>query len=416
MRRVYAVLLGVAVVSVVFLYRSSTGEATLELLLPGPDPVTFIGNGGYSADGLGQLAGGGTIQAEVPANSSLVGAWLYAATVFGGDTTSLTFDGNAVTLAPLPHTDGAGGLFSTSRADVTSIVAAKVGGGGGVTDFAIDDDPTSPLLNGVALVVVYSNASLPEQSIAVMDGGLSTTPSTTVLNFAAPIDTDAAGFAATLTLGIQHGYQGFDGHVCGGRQFSTVDINGSRLTSCAGNYDDGVAADGALITVGGVGDSTANPADPQATDSGEDDELYGISGFISDGDTSVSIVNENPSADDSIFLAVISITGEVSGVTSEICDDEIDNDGDTLVDASDPDCILPTPTPTSTPVPPTPTPTAPPTATPTATPTVAAAALPPTGGQPDANGAGLPWLAVAGAAAVMAVSAGAFVAGRRRIQ
>src|SRR3990172_6149563 len=323
MRTFHTVLVAVTLAAAVLITSSSTGEATLELLLPGADPVTFIGNGGYSADGLGQLDPGGTIQAEVPASSAVVGAYLYAATVFGGDTTALSFEGNAVTLAPLPHTDGAGGLFSTSRADVTSIVAAKVGSGGGVTDFTIDDDPIEPLLNGVALVVIYSNASLPEQSIAVMDGGLSTTPSTTVLNFAAPIDTAAAGFAATLTLGIQHGYQGFDGHVCGGDQYSTVDINGSRLTSCAGNYDDGVAADGALITVGGVGDSTTNPADPQATDSGEDDELSDISGFISDGDTSVSIVNENPSADDSIFLAVISITGEVSGVTSEICDDEI---------------------------------------------------------------------------------------------
>ena len=73
------------------------------------------------------------------------------------------------------------------------------------------------------------------------------------------------------------------------------------------------------MTVGGVGDSTDIPADPNATDTGTDDELYDISSFISDGDTSLSIVNENPSADDSIFLAVLSITGQVSGVSGEIC-------------------------------------------------------------------------------------------------
>jgi hypothetical protein len=327
----------VAVIGI-FLASWSTSEATLELVLPGPDPVTFIGNGGFSADGLGQNVGGGTIQAEVPAGSTVENAWLYAATVFGGDTTSLSFDGNAVALTSLPHTDPAGFSFSTTRADVTAIVAAKVGSGGGIFDFTVDDNPTSPLLDGVALVVIFSNPALPHQSFAVLDGGLSTTPSTTVLNFAEPIDTSISGFSATLSLGIQFGFQNVGGHACGGGQFSTVDINGARLTSCAGNYDDGEANNGALVTVGGVGDSTNIPVDPLATNSGEDDELYDITSFISNGDTSLSIVNENPSGDDSIFLAIISVTGEVSGVTGEICDDQIDNDNDALVDIDDPDC------------------------------------------------------------------------------
>ncbi|MEE8346662.1 MAG: hypothetical protein V3S20_04870 [Dehalococcoidia bacterium] len=334
--------LGIAVALVaaigIFLASWSTSEATLELVLPGSDPVTFIGNGGFSADGLGQNGGGGTIQAEVPAGSTVENAWLYAATVSGGETTSLSFDGNAVALTSLSQTDPAGFSFSTTRADVTAIVAAKVGGGGGIFDFTVDDDPTSPLLDGVALVVIFSNPALPHQSFAVLDGGLSTTLSTTVLNFAEPIDTTVPGFSAILSLGIQFGYQAIDGHACGGGQFSTVDINGARLTSCAGNYDDGLGNNGALITVGGVGDSTDNPADPFATNSGEDDELYDISSFISNGDTSLSIVNENPSGDDSIFLAIISVTGEVSGVTGEICDDQIDNDGDELTDGEDPDC------------------------------------------------------------------------------
>ena len=107
MRKIRIVLLAVAAIGVLVAHWSSS-EATLELLLPGADPVTFIGNGGYSADGLGQLSAGGTIQAEVPAGSTVVGAWLYAATVGGGDTTALGFDGNAVTLTPLAQTDPAG--------------------------------------------------------------------------------------------------------------------------------------------------------------------------------------------------------------------------------------------------------------------------------------------------------------------
>jgi len=402
LRKIGMVLLAAAAIGA-FVAHWSTSDATLELLLPGTDPVTFIGNGGFSADGLGQLSAGGTIQAEVPAGSTVVGAWLYAATVGGGDTTALGFDGNAVTLSPLTQTDPTSESFSTTRADVTSIVAATVGAGGGIFDFTVDDAPTSPLLDGVALVVIFSNPGLPEQSIAVLDGGLSVTPSTTVLNFGAPIDTTVPGFSATLSLGIQFSYQGIDGNVCGGGQYSTVDINGTRLTSCAGNYDDGEPADGALMTVGGVGDSTDIPADPNATDTGTDDELYDISSFISSGDTSLSIVNENPSGDDSIFLAVLSITGQVTGVSGEICTDGIDNDDDTLIDTDDPDCIFPTATPTPSPAA---------TATPTPTPT-APAALPPTGGQPSGGSGSLPWLAVA-VGALALVSSGSWLAFQRR--
>ena len=41
-------------------------------------PATFVGHGGYSADGLGQdNTTGGTVQAEVPAGSTVVQAYLY---------------------------------------------------------------------------------------------------------------------------------------------------------------------------------------------------------------------------------------------------------------------------------------------------------------------------------------------------
>ena len=55
-----------------------------------------------------------------------------------------------------------------------------------------------------------------------------------------------------------------------------IDVNGDRLASCAGNYDDGESQNGALITLGGVDDTVDNPVDPNATTSpdGDDDELY----------------------------------------------------------------------------------------------------------------------------------------------
>src|SRR4051794_10209711 len=54
-----------------------SAHATLQLLKPDPSvAATFVGHGGYSADGLGQFATGGTVQAEVPAGSTVVHAYL----------------------------------------------------------------------------------------------------------------------------------------------------------------------------------------------------------------------------------------------------------------------------------------------------------------------------------------------------
>ncbi len=341
---VFAVFMVVAALLV------GTGPASGELQLLQPDPAvgaTFVGQAAYSADGLGQSGPGGTVQAEVPAGSTVELAYLYSsyfASLPDAAALTLDFDGTVVNLALIGSIEIVPGFFlSSARADVTAQVAAKVGGGGGITDFAVNSDPVN--MDGVALVVIYSNPSLPQATIAVLDGAQVTTGDTATFNFAQPLDTTVPGFAAQMSLGIGFGFQ-FDGigSDCGTGQFSEVDVNGQRLTSCAGSYDDGFGSNGGLITVGGVGDSLDNPADPFAVGTGTDDELYNLVPFLSDGDTSLTIETRNPSNDDIIFLSVISITAEAV-VTSEICDDGIDNDGDGLVDADDPDCTIDPPDP-----------------------------------------------------------------------
>jgi hypothetical protein len=93
---------------------------------------------------------------------------------------------------------------------------------------------------------------------------------------AGPLDKTVAGFKAILGLGINFSFQGVAGHTCGGGQFSTLDINSTRLASCAGNFDDGGGFDGALITVGGVDDDTLNPPALCQDSSCSDDKLYDI--------------------------------------------------------------------------------------------------------------------------------------------
>ena len=143
---------------------ASPAAATLMLLKPTPsDASTFVGHGGYSADGLGQSGTGGTVQAEVPSGSTVVQAYLYG-TYFGtpegrprtarSSSTAPTSRSTCANSEPGPCC-----ALSTARGDVTNQVKAKVGSGGGVTNFAVNTDPAN--LDGVALVVLFSNPALP---------------------------------------------------------------------------------------------------------------------------------------------------------------------------------------------------------------------------------------------------------------
>ena len=334
-------LIGISVL-VIGLFATSAA-ADLRLLVPDPaDTATFAGHGGFSADGLGQNGGGGFVQAEVPLGSTVMQAYLYGSYYSVGCNISpsrrtIDFDGTFVVLTVLPNVPPLGGSLCAARAEVTAQVAAKVGVGGGVFDFRIGNDP--PNLDGVALVVIYENPTLPMTTVAVLDGGAAQSGDMATFNFVGPLDTEIPDFSAVLSLGIGFGFQGFGGiHQCGTGQFSTVDVNGVRMTTCAGHHDDGVPNNGGLITVGGVGDVVDNPPNPNGS-GGLDDELYDLAPFLSDGDTQLVIETANPSRDDIVFLAVIGITAEAR-VTTEICDDGIDNDGDGLIDREDPDCLI----------------------------------------------------------------------------
>jgi Ca2+-binding RTX toxin-like protein len=321
----------------------SFAHATLQLLQPNPSvPATFVGKGGYSADGLGQFSPGGTIQAEVPAGSTVRRAYLYG-TYYSSPNPSdaqrtIEFDGTTVLLDFLTNSEPGNSGLATARAEVTSQVAAKVGGGGGITDFVVSNDPSG--LDGVALVVIYSNPNSSDGTIAILDGGSKQGGDTTTFALAGPLDKTVPNFSAQMSLGSGFSYQGGSTpqHACGGGQFSIVNVNTQLLTNCAGHFDDGEAGDGALITVGGVGDSTNNPTPPDAP--AEDDELYDLAPFLKQGDTQIVVDTANPSNNDNLFLSVIQFSARVNG-TVEICDNGQDEDGDGLVDLADDDCQKP---------------------------------------------------------------------------
>ena len=113
-----------------------------------------------------------------------------------------------------------------------------------------------------------------------------------------------------------------------------------RLTSCAGNFDDGLGDQRrARSPSAASATSTDNPADPNAT-TGDDDELYNLAPFLAQGVTASMSSRRRTRRRRQPFLAVIS-SPRGPTVTTEICDDGIDNDGDGLIDAADPDCAPP---------------------------------------------------------------------------
>lgn len=274
----------------------------------------FNGNGNWSLDAVGSNSTPvGDLTAIVPVGSTIEQAFLYSS-LFTSSTPTVDFDGTTygpAEFAPLGATAG----LQAWRADVTSQVAAKVGGGSASPfTFSILSENPNTQIDGEVLAIVYSNPAEAERTIAFLDGFSATTGDSTAVNLADPLDTSSPGFEALLSLGIGFGFQGTGMN-------SNVDINGRRLTSSAGGQDDGIGANGGLITVGGIDDDPGNPDDPLAAASGDpriDDELYNLAlgnsadatPFLLDGITVIDIDTINPSNNDNIFFLGLNITAE----------------------------------------------------------------------------------------------------------
>jgi len=283
--------------------------------------ATFTGGRGASSDGVG--GGGGAVDVETPANPTVVQAFLYNITFGGtvrGGTASADLNGNTVNMGFIGFENLIANFdLSTYRADVTSIVKPIVDANvaGGKTAFNVSNITGAgggSSSDGVALVVVFGAPSIPStQSVAILDGsqGGGGGPQNATFVLAGPLDKTVPGFKAILGLGINFSFQGVAGHTCGGGQFSTVDVNGSRLASCAGNFDDGFGSDGGLITIGGVDDDTLNPPPLCQNNTCSDDELYDISSFLSQGDLQILLTTFNPSNDDALFVAVLELTADI---------------------------------------------------------------------------------------------------------
>lgn len=283
------------------------------------------GNVALSVDAVGSNSTPtGTVQAEIADGSTILAAYLYSAgTPFpwysdsptelsNYNDTGVTLAGQSVVFDTIVESAVSGrsdiGQWYTARSDVTSIVSGLLVAGQSTYNWEINEGSLTRRIDGEVLAIVYENASLEDGSVALLDGGQNTDGDTTFVNFDDPLgDVTDPEFYANMSLGISFSI--------GSSQTSLVDINGTRLTSSAGNNNDGAPGDGGLITVGGIGDSTANPISPFST-SAPDDELYDLQPFLSEGDTGFNIFSNNPSDDDNIFFMGLNLAASIGSVTS----------------------------------------------------------------------------------------------------
>lgn len=290
----------------------------------------FNGKGNWSMDAVGSNSTPtGFVDAVVPLGSTVEAAFLYSSlTPSGPSVPSITFEGMTYSGADWTDLGANSTNLRAYRADVTTQVAALVGGGSASPfSFSVDAEaPNSNRIDGEVLAIIYSNPNEKERTIAFLDGFSQPAGDQAVINLAEPLTQarlDEPDFEATLSLGIGFGFQGDS-------QSSIVDVNGANLTTCAGGQDDGGGFNGGLITVGGLGDSTDGP-DCNQSGPRQDDELYSLNDFIAAGDDQIVIDTQNPSNDDNIFFAGISITA-----LAAVNDDAPPVDDDDDVDVPEP--------------------------------------------------------------------------------
>jgi hypothetical protein len=260
-----------------------------------------ISNAALSIDGFGSLSNNGIIQANIPAGSTIQRAYLYAASVWNmSPVYGVTFHGNELSLNSATILSPNQNPATTARWDVTNIIASSFTGG--LQDFSIVENGQN---DGAVLVVAYSNSSTQGLTSVILDGELSTGGDTVQFDFDSPY----TGGDFLLSLASSYSSQPSE-------QYTKIDVttnstNNRRLTTSAGGQDDGEWGNGALMTVGGIGDDPTN-VDPFASSFDGpriDDEYYNLAlgnsasaaPFISPGDTFLRLTTQNPSNNDNVF-------------------------------------------------------------------------------------------------------------------
>jgi hypothetical protein len=263
--------------------------------------VRVSGHLAWSVDGLGVGSPAtGTVQVDKPAGATVLAAYYMAAqtNVVAGAPSGISLGGSDVTFSHGVTDDTGFYGFNNVFAEVTDIVAPLVDAApAGIVDVAVDEGQT--LTEGTALVVIFDDPTVDYASV-VLEFGRSA-PDGDQFSLEFPALTQPQVDDLRMSIGVSYSYQP--------GQDSTITVDGTTLADEAGNYEDCATfpncGNGALFTVGGVGDNLDNPTVPAPSqfDANNDDELYSLAPFVSVGDSSINVSTLNPSHDDNLFFA-----------------------------------------------------------------------------------------------------------------
>jgi uncharacterized repeat protein (TIGR02543 family) len=295
--------------------------------------VSLTGRLTTSVDGFGSVSGAGNLQVEKPsAQAKVVAAFLTLSGTMNTHNLAtpsvVTLDGRNVAFSHRATEDSQAFKFRNFFADVTAIVKPTIdAAAAGVIDIAVDEAGVKANIDGSSLIVVFDDPNTGWGSVIVMFGTSRSAGDVFTVQVPALNANELTGHR--LSLGI-----GFSSQISNYVQNSTVNIrtttNGVQSSSTllaeyAGGDDDGENANGALITVGGVGDSPNNPV-IGATPSGRaDDELYSLDNFVSVGVEELEIRTRNASGDDNLFQAVLLFNGVLVSGSSTVSDPSVNS-------------------------------------------------------------------------------------------
>jgi|GEM_PF-2251061 len=285
------------IVFMLFAFANSV-EAQMNQLL------NIFGKYQVRADACGTNGANCPITIEKPAGATTVHrVYIYYATIYQQATPP---PANAVTLSGGGFGPAAINMTSISTAtpntwvrymDATGLLGAGLNAapaGTNITYTSAEAAAHTSKIDGVGIIVVWNNPTVLNSAVHVSIGCDNTGTLVTDNIITSPINTGLPGFQATLGVGINFA-------VGDNTQRATLSINGTVIDTWAGGYDDGLLSNGALITLGGFGDSrTANT-----------DELYDIAPNITNGSTMLtySIITSTTHNLDYINAVYFEITG-----------------------------------------------------------------------------------------------------------
>jgi hypothetical protein len=279
--------------------------------------ITQTGNITLAIDGVGTLNSSGFVDIVKPAGATVRAAYLAAAstgfsmrTLVNGD---VKINGSDVIFTnTVPSTIDS----SNSFGDVTAIVKPIIDAApAGIVTLTITEVNTLGIDGEILAVIFDDPAQTTVNTVFILFGAQNIAGDTFNITTSAPIDPTKP---VDLSLGISYSFQHPSLAIS---QDSIINVNGTRLSSSAGGHDDTdvvVVDNGSLLTVGGIGDTNANPP-PFVTNGGNhrtDDELYDLRPFLTAGTTNINVFTQNPSNDDNIFFAAFFLkdaTGTIGG-------------------------------------------------------------------------------------------------------